>query len=292
MELVQKLSDLRKTITALPRPLGLVPTMGYLHEGHLALVRRARAECASVGVSIFVNPAQFGPQEDLARYPRDLERDLRLLEPAGADVVWAPEDGEVYPPGFQTYITVEEAAQPLEGAVRPGHFRGVATVVAKLLNAFTPDRAYFGQKDAQQAAVIRRMALDLNFPLKIVVCPTVREGDGLAMSSRNTYLAPEERRAAIVLYRALSAARAACDGGERDAEKLRAAMRGYLAAEPRAETDYVSVADPDTLRELDRVDRDALFSMAVRIGKTRLIDNFLLRDGGWETGENADGSLS
>jgi pantoate--beta-alanine ligase len=292
MELVQKLSDLRKTITALPRPLGLVPSMGYLHEGHLALVRRARAECASVGVSIFVNPAQFGPQEDLARYPRDLERDLRLLEPAGADVVWAPEVGEVYPPGFQTYVTVEEAAQPLEGALRPGHFRGVATVVAKLFNAFTPDRAYFGQKDAQQAAVIRRMALDLNFPLEIVVCPTVRESDGLAMSSRNTYLAPEERRAAIVLYRALSAARAACDGGERDAEKLRAAMRGYLAAEPRAETDYVSVADPDTLRELDRVERDALFSMAVRIGKTRLIDNFVLRDGVWETGENADGSLS
>jgi pantoate--beta-alanine ligase len=292
MELVQKLSDLRKTITALPRPLGLVPSMGYLHEGHLALVRRARAECASVGVSIFVNPAQFGPQEDLARYPRDLERDLRLLEPAGADVVWAPEVGEVYPPGFQTYVTVEEAAQPLEGALRPGHFRGVATVVAKLFNAFTPDRAYFGQKDAQQAAVIRRMALDLNFPLEIVVCPTVRESDGLAMSSRNTYLAPEERRAAIVLYRALSAARAVCDGGERDAEKLRAAMRGYLAAEPRAETDYVSVADPDTLRELDRVERDALFSMAVRIGKTRLIDNFVLRDGVWETGENADGSLS
>ena len=285
MELIRTLPDLRTHLAALPRPLGLVPTMGFLHEGHLALVRRARAECASVGVSIFVNPAQFGPQEDLARYPRDLERDLRLLEGAGADIVWAPEAGEVYPPGYQTYVTFEEVAQPLEGAVRPGHFRGVATIVAKLFNAFTPDRAYFGQKDAQQAAVIRQMARDLNFPLEIVVCPTVRERDGLAMSSRNTYLPPEDRRAAIVLYRALSAAQAAHRGGERDAEKLRTAMREYLAAEPRTQTEYVSVADPDTLRELDRVDRNALLSMAVRIGKTRLIDNFVLRDGTWDTGD-------
>jgi pantoate--beta-alanine ligase len=284
MRLIHQLADLRNAIPALPRPLGLVPTMGYLHEGHLALVRRARAECASVGVSIFVNPAQFGPQEDLARYPRDLERDLRLLEPAGADVVWAPEAAEVYPPGYQTYVTVEDAAQPLEGAVRPGHFRGVATVVAKLFNAFAPERAYFGQKDAQQVAVIRRMILDLNFPLEIVVCPTVRESDGLAMSSRNTYLQPEERRAAVVLYRALCAARDAFERGVREAEALRAAMREYLAAEPRAQTEYVSVADPDTLRELDRADRDALLSMAVRIGKTRLIDNFVLKEGIWDTG--------
>jgi pantoate--beta-alanine ligase len=284
MDLVHTIADLRKKLISLPRPLGLVPTMGYLHEGHLSLARRARAECKSVGVSIFVNPTQFGPDEDLARYPRDLERDLKLLEGAGVDVAWAPDAAEVYPPGYQTTITVEETAQPLEGAVRPGHFRGVATVVAKLFNAFSPDRAYFGQKDAQQAAVIRRMALDLNFPLEIVVCPTVRESDGLAMSSRNTYLAPEERRAAIVLYGALSAARSAYDRGEREAEKLRAAMRDYLAAEPRARTEYVSAADPDTLAELDRVGRNALLSMAVRIGKTRLIDNFALRDGTWETG--------
>jgi pantoate--beta-alanine ligase len=284
MKLVKTIADLRKEIAALPRPLGLVPTMGYLHEGHLSLVRRARAECGSVGVSIFVNPTQFGPQEDLARYPRDLERDLRLLEPAGADIVWAPEAEEVYPPGYQTHVTVGEAAEPLEGAVRPGHFRGVATVVAKLFNAFTPDRAYFGQKDAQQAAVIRRMALDLNFPLEIVVCPTMRESDGLAMSSRNTYLLPEERRAAIVLYRALSTTRIAYDAGERDADALRKAMESYLAAEPRAQTEYVSVADPDTLKELERVDRDALLTMAVRIGKTRLIDNFVLRNGEWDTG--------
>ena len=284
MKLVHTIPDLRSTISTLPRPLGLVPTMGFLHEGHLALVRRARAECAAVGVSIFVNLAQFGPQEDLARYPRDLDRDLRLLEGSAVDVVWAPVAAEVYPPDYQTYVSVEEVAQPLEGAVRPGHFRGVATIVAKLFNAFTPERAYFGQKDAQQAAVIRQMARDLNFPLEIVVCPTVREIDGLAMSSRNIYLLPEERRAAIVLYRALRAAQTAYTNGQRSAEDLRGAMRDYLAAEPRAQTEYVSVADPDTLKELDRVDRNALFSMAVRIGKTRLIDNFVLRDGIWLTG--------
>ncbi len=284
MKLVKTLSDLRQTISTLPRPLGLVPTMGYLHAGHLALVRRARAECASVGVSIFVNPTQFGPNEDLARYPRDLERDLGMLESAGVDVVWAPEPKEVYPDGYQTYINVENVAVPLEGAVRPGHFRGVATVVAKLFNAFTPDRAYFGQKDAQQAAVIKRMARDLNFPLDVVICPTVRERDGLAMSSRNTYLQPEERRAAIVLYGALSVARDAYENGERSADALRATMRDTLAAEPRAQTEYVSAADPDTLKELDRVDRDALLSMAVRIGKTRLIDNFMLMNGEWNTG--------
>jgi pantoate--beta-alanine ligase len=284
MQLIRTLPELRKYLPTLPRPLGLVPTMGFLHEGHLALVRRARAECAAVGVSIFVNPSQFVPQEDLARYPRDLDRDLRMLEKAGTDVVWAPEAGEVYPPGFQTYVTIEEVSLPLEGAARPGHFRGVATIVAKLFNAFTPDRAYFGQKDAQQAAVIRRMADDLNFPLEIVVCPTVRESDGLAMSSRNTYLNPQERRAAAVLYRALSAAKAAYRRGEQDAEKLRAAMDGFLAAEPLARMEYVSAADPDTLRELDRIDGNALLSMAVRIGKTRLIDNFVLRDGTWDTG--------
>jgi pantoate--beta-alanine ligase len=284
MNLVHTLSDLRHEISALPRPLGLVPTMGYLHAGHLALVQRARAECAAVGVSIFVNPTQFGPQEDLARYPRDLPRDLALLDAAGVDVVWAPDAAEVYPAGYETFVTVAEVSQPLEGAARPVHFRGVATVVAKLFNAFTPDRAYFGQKDAQQAAVIERMARDLNFPLEIVVCPTVREPDGLALSSRNTYLQPDERRAAPVLYRALNAARDAYQSGDRDAEKLRAAMRAVLAAEPLARPEYVSVAGRQTLRELDRVDRDALFSLAVRIGKTRLIDNFVLKDGDWEAG--------
>src|SRR5574341_501833 len=196
-------SDLRSARSALPSPLGLVPTMGFLHEGHLSLARRARAECASVAVSIFVNPTQFGPNEDLAAYPRDLPRDLRLLETEGVDLVWTPTPEIIYPPGFQTWVTVEEVTKPLEGAMRPGHFRGVTTVVAKLFTAVQPDKAYFGQKDAQQAAVIRQMGRDLNFPIEIVVCPTLREADGLAMSSRNVYLDPDERQAAPVLSRAL-----------------------------------------------------------------------------------------
>ena len=287
MKQILKLSDLRKEIIAGPRPFGLVPTMGYLHPGHLALVRRARAECRAVGVSIFVNPAQFGPKEDFSAYPRDLARDLRLLETAGADLVWTPAEEEVYPHGFDTYLEVGHPAQPLEGEARPGHFRGVATIVAKLFNAFTPDRVYFGQKDAQQVAVIRRMAADLNFPLEIIVCPTVREADGLAMSSRNTYLNPQERRAATVLYRALSAAKKLAEGGERNADTLRSAMRDVLTTERLADTEYVSIADPDSMQEIEMLGKTALFSMAVRIGHTRLIDNFLLRDGIWETGEKS-----
>jgi pantoate--beta-alanine ligase len=276
MKALTSLPDLRHARLALPGVFGLAPTMGALHEGHLSLVRRARAECDHVGVSIFVNPAQFGPHEDLAAYPRDLERDLKLLEPLGVDVVWTPTPDIVYPPGFQTWVTVEQVSQPLEGKHRPGHFRGVATVVAKLFNAFTPDKAYFGQKDAQQVVVIRQMARDLDFPLEIVVCPTVREPDGLALSSRNVYLDPAERKAATVLYRALSAAQAQYDAGERDADMLRAAMSSTLATEPLAREEYVSAADPETLAELERVEKGVLLSMAVRIGKTRLIDNFLL----------------
>jgi pantoate--beta-alanine ligase len=276
MQVVTTLEDLRAARAALSGTLGLVPTMGFLHEGHLSLVRRAKAECAHVGVSIFVNPTQFGPTEDLAKYPRDLPRDLALLERAGVDLVWTPTREIVYPPGYQTYVTVEEVSQPLEGKRRPGHFRGVATVVAKLFNAFTPDKAYFGQKDAQQAAVIRRLVADLNFPLQVVVCPIVREPDGLAMSSRNVYLNPSERRAATALYRALCAAKTQFDAGERDAEKLRAALSATLATEPLARPEYVSAADPDTLVELARVERRVLLSMAVRIGTTRLIDNFVL----------------
>jgi len=276
MQTVTTLSDLRAVRASLTGVFGLVPTMGYLHEGHLSLVRRARAECDHVGVSIFVNPTQFGPREDLAAYPRDLDRDLRLLESLGVDVVWAPTLEVVYPTGFQTWVTVEQVAAPLEGRHRPGHFRGVATVVAKLFNAFTPDKAYFGQKDAQQVVIIKRMAQDLNFPLEVVVASTVREADGLALSSRNVYLNPEERQAATVLYRALSAAKARYDAGERDAEMLRAVMSATLAAEPLAREEYVSAADPDTLAELERVEQGVLLSLAVRIGKTRLIDNFLL----------------
>jgi pantoate--beta-alanine ligase len=239
-------------------------------------VQRARAENDHVGVSIFVNPTQFGPSEDLAAYPRDLKRDLELLRAAGADLVWAPPAEEVYPPGFQTYVTVEDVTRFLEGRARPGHFRGVATVVAKLFNVFQPDRAYFGQKDAQQVVVIKRMARDLDFPVEVVVCPTLREPDGLAMSSRNVYLTPEQRAAAPVLYRALSAARVAWDAGARDGEALRAAMQAVLAVEPLALPEYVSAADPETLEELGRAERGALLSMAVRIGRARLIDNILL----------------
>ncbi len=259
--------------------LGLVPTMGFLHEGHLALVQRARAENQAVAVSIFVNPTQFGPGEDLGRYPRDLPRDLRLLEEAGVDLVFAPEASEMYPPGFSTAVVVEDVTRGLEGAVRPGHFRGVATVVCKLFNIAQAERAYFGQKDAQQVVVIQRMARDLNFPTEVVVVPTVREPDGLALSSRNTYLGAGERAAAPVLFRALLSARSAWERGERAAEALRRHVRETIAAEPLAQVDYVSVADPRTLVELDHVDDDALVSLAVRIGRTRLIDNLVLRPG-------------
>jgi pantoate--beta-alanine ligase len=278
MKVVTTLDDLRHARAALPGPVGLVPTMGYLHEGHLSLARRARAECASVAASIFVNPTQFGPSEDLASYPRDLPQDLSLLEAAGVDLVWTPTPEIVYPAGFQTWVTVEEVARPLEGSQRPGHFRGVATVVAKLFNAFQPDRAYFGQKDAQQVAVIRQMARDLDFPVQIVVCPTVREHDGLAMSSRNAYLNAEQRAAAPVLFRALSAAAAAWAAGQSDAEDLRQLMAGVIDAEPLARRQYVSCADPVTLQELEGPAQRALLSMAVYVGKTRLIDNLVLGD--------------
>ena len=226
VKVIHDIPDLRSARTALPGTFGLVPTMGALHEGHLSLVRRARAECDHVGVSIFVNPAQFGAHEDLDRYPRNLARDLKLLEPLGVDLVWTPSADAVYPPGFQSWVSVEEVAKGLEGGRRPGHFRGVATVVAKLFNLFVPDKAFFGQKDAQQVVVINRMVEDLSFPVEIVVCPTVRESDGLALSSRNAYLSPEERQAAPVLFRALSAGQAAYELGERDGSSLRASHAG------------------------------------------------------------------
>jgi pantoate--beta-alanine ligase len=276
MMIVTELDELRSARLLLDGTVGLVPTMGYLHEGHLSLIRRAKAECNSVAVSIFVNPAQFGPNEDLAKYPRDLERDLKLLEPLGVDLVWTPTAEVMYPSGYQTWVEVEALTKGLEGAMRPGHFRGVTTVVAKLFNAVQPQKAYFGQKDAQQAAVIRRMTLDLNFPIEIVVCPTVREADGLAMSSRNKYLEGEDRRAALVLFRALSAAKEMYEAGERNAEKLRRKMKEVIAAEPRARMQYVSCADYDSLEELEAVTGKTLLSMAVLIGETRLIDNFVL----------------
>ena len=273
---VSTLADLRTTRLSFSGTVGLVPTMGYLHEGHLSLVRRAKQECDHVVVSIFVNPTQFGPQEDLSRYPRDLDRDLSLIEPLGTDLVWMPTAESMYPQGYQTWVEVEAMTRPLEGSMRPGHFRGVTTVVAKLFNGVQPHQAYFGQKDAQQAAVIRQMTRDLNFPIEIVICPIIREPDGLAMSSRNVYLDPEQRKAATVLYRSLSAAKAAYKSGERDAEKLRQIMKDVLASEPLAQMQYVSCADYDTLEELDKVTGKALLSMAVLVGKTRLIDNFVL----------------
>lgn len=262
--------------------LGLVPTMGYLHDGHLALVRQARAENEWVGVSIYVNPKQFGPTEDLSRYPRDLERDLQLLAGAGVDGVFIPDNEAMYPPDFQSSVVVKGITQALEGARRPAHFEGVTTVVAKLFNIFQPTRAYFGQKDAQQVAVVRQMVRDLNFNLHLVVGPTVREADGLAMSSRNKYLTAEQRAAATALYRALRAAESRWRAGQRDSDALRAAMRQILDAEPLARIDYVSAADPATLQEYETVipvGAGVLLSMAVFFDRTRLIDNFLLDDG-------------
>jgi pantoate--beta-alanine ligase len=276
MRTVSTLSDLRTARLSLYGTVGLVPTMGYLHEGHLSLVRRAKAECESVVVSIFVNPTQFGVNEDLSKYPRDLERDLSLIEPLGVDLVWNPTPEIMYPTGYQTWVEVEALTRPLEGAIRMSHFKGVSTVVAKLFNAVQPHKAYFGQKDAQQAAVIRQMTRDLNFPIDVIVCPTTREADGLAMSSRNKYLEGSDRPAATILFRALSAAKSAYEDGERSAEKLRIVMKDILATEPSANPQYVSCADYDTLEELEVVGGKTLLSMAVLIGKTRLIDNFVL----------------
>jgi len=276
MEKVSALVDLRASRLSLYGTVGLVPTMGYLHEGHLSLIRRAKTECESVVVSIFVNPTQFGANEDLSKYPRDFKRDLELIEPLGVDLVWNPTAEIMYPTGYQTWVEVETLTRSLEGAIRPSHFKGVTTVVAKLFNAIQPHKAYFGQKDAQQAAVLRQMVRDLNFPLEMIVCPTTREADGLAMSSRNKYLDSAERQAATILFRALSEAKSAYESGERNAEKLRIVMKDMLASEPRVQMQYVSCADYDTLEELDVVSGKALLSMAVLVGKTRLIDNFVL----------------
>jgi pantoate--beta-alanine ligase len=253
--------------------------MGYLHAGHLSLVEHAKRECGAAAVSIFVNPAQFGPGEDLTRYPRDLERDLCLLESAGVELVFTPEPAEIYPQGFATRVDVGPVASRLEGAARPGHFAAVATVVAKLFNIFQPTRAYFGQKDAQQTVVVRHMARDLNLPVEVVVAPTVREADGLAMSSRNVHLTPEQRAAAPALYRALLEAGARVAAGERNASRIRRTMEVMLSAQPRIATDYVSVADPETLEELGDVTGPALASLAARLGSTRLIDNLILEPG-------------
>jgi pantoate--beta-alanine ligase len=276
MKQVIALEELRQALAGVKSSVGFVPTMGFLHEGHISLVKLAKQDCDSVVASIFVNPAQFGPGEDLDAYPRDLPGDLRKLEAAGVDLVWLPTPDVIYPAGYNTWVSVEGVSERLEGAARPGHFRGVTTVVAKLFNAVQPQKAYFGQKDAQQVAVIKQMARDLNFPIDIIVGATMREADGLAMSSRNAYLNPAERKAAAVLFRALQAAKKAYGGGERNPDDLRAAMRQIIEAEPLATVLYVSCADPRSLQELEHIKNDALLSMAVLIGKTRLIDNIVL----------------
>ena len=270
------IAELKEARSTWVRPVGLVPTMGYLHEGHLSLVRKAREESKTVVVSIFVNPTQFGPSEDLSRYPRDMERDLSLLEREGVDIVFAPPGGAMYPAGYSTWVDVQGVTGVLEGASRPGHFRGVATVCNKLFNIVSPERAYFGQKDAQQVAVLRTMVRDLDMNLELVVLPTVREEGGLAMSSRNAYLRPDERVAARVLYRALGQARELQESGVNDLGAIRKRMADVVAAEPLAALEYATVVDPMTFEELDTLRSPALGVIAVRVGTTRLIDNMPL----------------
>jgi len=273
MLVVRTRADLRAALASSTRPIGLVPTMGWLHAGHVSLVERARADSATVVMSIFVNPRQFGVASDFEKYPRNEARDLARAEAAGVDIVFAPSVDEVYPPGFDTVVSVGAISHPLEGAARPGHFGGVATVVALLFALVGAERAYFGLKDYQQVQVIRRMALDLALPTEVFPCETVRESDGLAMSSRNARLTPEGRATAPVIRRALLAGVNLVRGGERSGEAIRAAMRAVIASEAAATTDYVSVADPDTLAELDEVAGRALLSLAVLVDGVRLIDN-------------------
>jgi pantoate--beta-alanine ligase len=256
--------------------VGFVPTMGYLHDGHLALVKQARAENSIVVASIFVNPTQFGPTEDFKTYPRNTERDLAMLRKERTEIVFMPSAEEIYPEGFNSWVEVEKVTDRLEGSCRPGHFKGVATVVVKLFNIVEPTRAYFGQKDAQQALVIKKMVADLDMNLEVRVTPTVRESDGLAMSSRNVYLEPQERQAATVLFKALTLAQNLREKGERNTETIRQQMTSLISKEPLAKIEYVSIADAETLEELTEIDKPALASLAVKIGKTRLIDNILL----------------
>ena len=281
MKIIKTCAEMAALCRDVQRPLGLVPTMGALHDGHLSLTRRARADSATMAVSIFVNPTQFGAGEDFNSYPRSFERDLELLTEQGTDLVFAPPPEEVYPDGFGTWIEPGSVAEGQEGEARPGHFKGVATVVAKLFNVVRPDRAYFGQKDGQQVAVIRRMAQDLNLGVEVVTMPTIREADGLALSSRNAYLTADQRRAAPVIYRALCAAQELWRGGERDAGRLRSAAMTVLQAEPMLESvDYVSVVDADSMAPVERADtsggRRVMVAVAARVGAVRLIDNVVL----------------
>ena len=276
MQVVETITEMKNIRAKFTGTVGFVPTMGYLHQGHLELVRQSKANNEFTVVSIFVNPTQFGPKEDFAKYPRDTPRDLVLLEKVGTDFVFMPMPSDMYPPDFNTWVDVQQVTQRLEGAARPGHFRGVATIVAKLFNIVQPTRAYFGQKDAQQCIVIRKMVRDLAMPLEIVIEPTVREPDGLAMSSRNVYLSPEMRQQATVLYRSLQLAERLWQQGERDAVKIRAVMTAMIQQQPLAQIEYIDIADTDTLAELSTIGQTALISMVVRFGTTRLLDNIIL----------------
>jgi pantoate--beta-alanine ligase len=277
MKVIETIAEMKRVRRELTGTVGLVPTMGYLHEGHLELVRRAKADNPWAVVSIFVNPTQFGPKEDFTAYPHDIPRDLKMLETVKTDFVFIPPVAEMYPPRFSTWVDLEKVTERLEGAARPGHFRGVATVCTKLFNIVEPTKAYFGQKDAQQCVVIKKMVADLNMNLEIVIVPTVREPDGLAMSSRNTYLKPDERKAAVVLYQALNLARQLWSQGEKDAEKIRRAMINHIKKQPLAIIDYISIADAETLEELKEIKPPALVSLVVRIGRPRLLDNIILK---------------
>ncbi len=279
MELLPTIAAVRNYVAAARHrglTIGLVPTMGYLHEGHLSLARAARQQNDVVIMSIFVNPTQFGPNEDFARYPRDLERDRELAAGAGVDAVFAPAVAEMYPAGYATYVQVEGLTEVLCGASRPGHFRGVTTVVSKLFNIVQPDRAYFGQKDYQQALVIKKMVRDLNFPVEIITIPTVREADGLALSSRNKYLTPEQRRSALSLHRALNLGSELIKAGEREAAAVRRAMEKEITAWPETRIDYIAISDAGTLKPLERIAGRVLLALAVWVGNTRLIDNVVL----------------
>ena len=276
MKLLRTIAELKSYRNDLAGSVGLVPTMGFLHEGHLSLVRQSKSDCDQSIVSIFVNPTQFGPNEDFNSYPRDTERDLRLLEKAGADAVFLPSVDEMYPKDADTFVLPGKIAGKLEGSVRSGHFKGVATVVLKLVNLVQPTKAYFGQKDAQQVAVIKKIVCDLNVPVEIVVMPIVRERDGLAMSSRNTYLNPAERSSATVLYRALELAESLIKSGERDGHIVKKNMTDLIISEPLARIDYISTADVNSLEEQHIIVKPVLISLAVKIGRTRLIDNFVL----------------
>lgn len=276
MKVIETIASYRELRSSCQGSVGFVPTMGYLHRGHIALVERARKETDLVVVSIFVNPTQFGPKEDFKSYPRDTARDLALLEPF-TDVVFMPSPEEMYPAGYDTWVDVGSITTMLEGASRPGHFRGVATVVTKLFNIVRPHKAYFGQKDAQQLRVIQKMVKELDMPLEIVPCPTVREPDGLAMSSRNTYLTPEQRAGAPILYQSLMMAHEMWQTGDHDVASLKKAMTRLIETEPHGKIDYISIADPATLEEVEGSRASVLISMAVRFGTTRLIDNLLLQ---------------